>query len=82
MLFRSQKFKGLALGVALGAVREALTADMPPHLADQVKGIIDAVTEKVGGNPVPSDDLPFMKPEGTSQVRQDAPAFESDRPRW
>jgi ElaB/YqjD/DUF883 family membrane-anchored ribosome-binding protein len=78
-----QKLKGLALGFAMGAVREAVTADMPPHLAEQVKGIMDAVTEKVGGNPVPSDDLPFMKPEGASaQARQDLPTFESDTPRW
>jgi ElaB/YqjD/DUF883 family membrane-anchored ribosome-binding protein len=77
-----QKLKGLALGIALGTVREAIASDMPPHLADQVKGIIDAVTEKVGGNPVPSDDLPFMKSEGTPQAAQDVSTFESDRPRW
>jgi len=76
------KLKGLALGVALGTVREALTSDMPSHLADQVKSVVDGITEKLGGNPVPSDGLPFMSSgETSSQGRQDQPAFESDKPR-
>jgi len=51
--------KGLALGVALGAVREMLTKEVPPHFADQLRGIIDDVTRKVGGEPVAAQDLPF-----------------------
>jgi len=76
------KLKGLALGVALGTVREALTAEIPPHLAEQLGQIIDAVTVKVGGDPVPSADLPFTNMEQVSGVRQEAPAFETDKPRW
>jgi len=75
-----EKFKGLALGVALGTVREALTAEIPPHLAEQVGQIIDAVTLKVGGNPLPSADLPFANKEVSDQARSSA--FEADKPRW
>jgi len=54
-----QHLKGLALGVALGAVREMVARQVPPHLADQLREIIDNVTKKVGGDPVGPSDVPF-----------------------
>jgi len=57
-----QHLKGLALGVTLGTVREMLTAQVPPHMADQLREIIDAVTQKAGGEPVPSSDFTAIKP--------------------
>jgi len=57
-----QHLKGLALGVTLGTVREMLTAEVPPHMADHLREIIDAVTQKAGGEPLPSSDWAAIKP--------------------
>jgi len=77
------KLKGLALGVALGTVREAITAELPSHMADQVRQVMDAVTEKVGGAPVSSEDLPFMHQERPAgEAQQDLPSFDAETPRW
>jgi len=51
-----QHLKGLALGATLGTIREMLTAQVPPHMADHVREIVDAVTKKVGAEPLPSSD--------------------------
>ncbi|HZZ76874.1 MAG TPA: hypothetical protein VFE62_00050 [Gemmataceae bacterium] len=53
------KVKELAVGVTLGLVREALTADMPPALRGYAGQIIDAVTLKLGGKPLANAELPF-----------------------
>jgi len=50
------RLKGLALGAALGTVREMLATSVPSHLGDQLRGIVDDVTRKVGGQPLPSED--------------------------
>ena len=76
------KLKALAIGVALGTVREALVAEAPPHLAEQLGQIIDAVTQKMGGNPVPSDDLPFAKSEKPVTEPGYDPAAFQEKPRW
>jgi hypothetical protein len=52
-----EHLKGLALGVALGTVREMLTKEVPPHMAEQLRSIIDGITQKMGGEPVPSSDF-------------------------
>jgi len=57
-----QHLKGLALGVTLGTVREMLTAEVPPHMADHLREIIDAVTEKAGGETLPRSDWAAVKP--------------------
>jgi hypothetical protein len=51
-----QRLKGLAVGALLGSVREALVAELPPNMSQGVRGIVDAVTEKVGGEPTPAPD--------------------------
>ena len=53
--------KRLALGAALGTVREMLTAEVPPHMAGQLREIIDAATKKLGGDPIPSSDWDAIK---------------------
>jgi len=52
-----EHLKGLALGVALGTVREMITKEVPPHMAEQLRTIIDGITQKMGGEPVPSSDF-------------------------
>jgi len=49
-----QKLKGMAVGAALGMVRDMITEAVPPQMADQVRTLVDDVTRKVGGDPVPS----------------------------
>jgi ElaB/YqjD/DUF883 family membrane-anchored ribosome-binding protein len=49
-----QKLKGLAVGAALGVVRDMITEAVPPQMADQVRTLVDDVTRKVGGDPVAS----------------------------
>ena len=46
------KFKGLALGAALGLVRDYVKKAVPPDLGNQLAGMIDSVTSKLGGQPV------------------------------
>ena len=51
------KLKGLALGVLFGTAREMLVSSMPEHLGEQVKSVVDNVTRKAGGEPLPSSDV-------------------------
>jgi len=46
------KLKGLALGTALGLVRDYVKKAVPPDLGNQLAGMIDSVTSKLGGQPV------------------------------
>jgi len=75
------QLKGLALGMAMGAVRELLSEQVPPQLADQVRNIIDGVTKKIGGEPLSSDELPFTKP-ASAYAETHAGQFHIDKPRW
>jgi len=50
------KLKGLALGVLFGTARELLVSSMPEHMGEQIKDVVDSVTKKVGGDPLPSSD--------------------------
>jgi len=50
------KLKGLALGVLFGTARELLVSSMPEHMGEQIKEVVDSVTKKVGGDPLPSSD--------------------------
>jgi len=74
--------KGLALGVALGTVREMLTEQIPPHLAGELRGVIDAVTKKVGGEPLPSTDFEFAKAKESCDTERDLGGFKPDQPRF
>jgi hypothetical protein len=37
-----------------------IAKDAPPHLGEQLRGIIDGVTKKIGGESVAPADLPFV----------------------
>jgi len=50
------KLKGLALGALFGTARELLASSMPPQMGEQLKDVVDSVTRKVGGQPLPSSD--------------------------
>jgi len=76
-----QHLKGLALGVTLGTVREMLAGQVPPHIAEQLRTIIDGVTEKIGGEPIPSSDFAPAECKASSSTGQDA-EFDVEKPRW
>jgi ElaB/YqjD/DUF883 family membrane-anchored ribosome-binding protein len=50
------KLKGLALGAALGTIREMISAEVPQNIGSRVREVIDDVTKKLGGEPIPSSD--------------------------
>jgi ElaB/YqjD/DUF883 family membrane-anchored ribosome-binding protein len=50
------KLKGLAIGAALGTLREMITSEVPPQVGGQLREIIDGVTRKMGGEPIASVD--------------------------
>jgi len=50
------RLKGLALGATLGTVRELLAKEVPPTMANQLREILDSVTQMAGGQPIPSSD--------------------------
>jgi ElaB/YqjD/DUF883 family membrane-anchored ribosome-binding protein len=43
------KLKGLAIGAALGLVRDAVVPSLPPTLTPRVREVIDSITTKLGG---------------------------------
>jgi ElaB/YqjD/DUF883 family membrane-anchored ribosome-binding protein len=49
--------KALAIGAALGTLREMLSEKVPPHMAEELRGIIDNVTQKLGGETLTRSDL-------------------------
>jgi hypothetical protein len=58
----------LALGVVLGTVREMIAGDAPPHMAAHLRVIIDGVTQKVGGELLPSSDWEAMAKNNAGQT--------------
>jgi len=64
-----QKLKGMAVGAALGMVRDMITEAVPPQMADQVRNLVDDVTRKVGGEPVASSTF------SASSMAQEKPRF-------
>lgn len=78
-----QHLKGLALGVAMGTVRELVVKEVPPHLSDELRSIIDGFTRKIGGEPISQSDLPFTEPESVAPETQN-PSSPADarQPRW
>lgn len=77
-----QHLKGLALGVTLGTVRELLTEQVPPHMAEQVRDIIDAVTKKAGGEPIPSSDWAAAKPAPSPAAGPECGEAHAQNTRW
>jgi len=46
------KLKGLAIGTALGVVRDMVASSAPPPLVGQLTQLVDDVTTKLGGQPI------------------------------
>jgi len=55
------KLKGLALGTLMGVAREMIVKAVPPHLGDKLENILNGVTEKLGGEPLPHGEGLFDK---------------------
>jgi len=52
------KLKGMAVGAALGVVRDIISESIPDQLKPQVADVMDSVTVKLGGAPVRGPLLP------------------------
>ena len=74
--------KGLAVGAALGTIREMLSKEVPPHMAEQLREIIDGVTKKLGGDPVPSSDWAAKPDSASGETEPQSNKFEAAKPRW
>jgi hypothetical protein len=46
------KLKGLAIGTVLGVVRDLITESAPEQMKDQLAGVMDGITVKLGGDPI------------------------------
>jgi ElaB/YqjD/DUF883 family membrane-anchored ribosome-binding protein len=77
-----KKLKSLALGVALGTVRELLTSEVPPHMADQLRNVIDAITKKAGGEPIPRSDWDAIKPAAQPKAGPECSEVTAQNSRW
>src|SRR5262249_1194173 len=47
-----RRLQGLAIGSAMGVVRRLVRESAPPSMVEELDGIIQSVTEKIGGRPV------------------------------
>jgi hypothetical protein len=47
------KVKGLAIGTVLSGVRDLFIPSLPDHLKPGLAGVMDSITVKLGGEPVP-----------------------------
>lgn len=47
-----EQVKKMAIGAAVGVVRDYVKEQAPPSMAPQVENILDSITEKLGGKPV------------------------------
>ena len=47
------KLKGVALGMAVGLVRDKVSEAIPPQMKHEVNDLIDRFTVKIGGEPTP-----------------------------
>jgi len=64
------KLKGLALGALFGTAREMIASSLPEPVNQQVKEIIDSVTRKAGGEPIPSTAFSkLLEPRSTQDDR-------------
>jgi len=52
------KVKGLALGVALGIVRDSITEAAPTQMKAELGNVFDSITAKLGGEPLQAPVLP------------------------
>lgn len=76
------KIKGLAMGALLGTVREMVAKETPPHVAEQLRQVIDGITQKMGGEPIPASDFAqcSVMAGAAGKEREGQESFET--PRW
>jgi len=70
------KLKGLALGVLFGTARELLVSSLPGQMGEQLKDVVDSVTRKVGGQPLPSADWAKLRESRSNDDQTPTPATE------
>jgi len=78
-----EKLKGLAVGAALGAVREIVASKTSPEIGERLRTVIDDVTRKVGGETLPSSEFAGLTASHPSREPIGEEWRESeDLPRW
>jgi len=70
------KLKALALGAVLGTVREMVIQALPQKMGEQLKDIINSVTEKIGGASIPSSDWAGGQKKHSSSREESQSGFE------
>lgn len=66
------KLKGLAVATLLGTMRETVVRSIPENIGHQLGEIIDGVTQKLGGTPIPAVD---REKESTKEHAGKEPAW-------
>jgi ElaB/YqjD/DUF883 family membrane-anchored ribosome-binding protein len=72
------KLKGVAIGTLFGAAREMVTKHLPGEIGHKIAEVIDQVTAKLGGEPLPASALHQECSDGPSSStagRPGGPAF-------
>jgi ElaB/YqjD/DUF883 family membrane-anchored ribosome-binding protein len=62
------QLKGLALGAALGTLREMITGSLSSEMGQRLGEIVDTATRKLGGEPLPSS--AFTQPTSSEEETQ------------
>ena len=65
------KLKGLALGALFGTARELLITSLPEQMGAQLREVVDSVTKKVGGKPLPSSDWDKLREPAATEHEQE-----------
>jgi ElaB/YqjD/DUF883 family membrane-anchored ribosome-binding protein len=74
--------KGLAIGTAMGLARDFLVQQVPEHLGDQVKDLVNNFTTKMGGQLIEGPILQSMQGQSDDQGRAHEwrPPYEAGHP--
>jgi ElaB/YqjD/DUF883 family membrane-anchored ribosome-binding protein len=74
------QLKGLAIGAAMGIVRDMVTRSAPPQLEGQLTNMMDSITNKLGGQPMEGPVLNFDDNSAHSGVSHERHYAEMGRP--
>jgi ElaB/YqjD/DUF883 family membrane-anchored ribosome-binding protein len=72
------QLKGLAIGTALGVVRDMVTRSVPQEIGAQISGVINGFTEKLGGRTLPPETIHNLS--GGAEHEEQASTTEARRP--
>jgi ElaB/YqjD/DUF883 family membrane-anchored ribosome-binding protein len=75
------KLKALALGTLFGTARELLISSLPEHMGAQLREVVDSVTKKVGGKPLPSSDWDKLREPAEEEEASSEEPVGSQQPR-